>query len=136
MDFPRIFLILCGFILLICLALSLTSLTVLRNAVSETEALRTEMTSWIAAGAEPSALPVVNDTGADGDTVETDVLYDVFCVREVNGKIGIYTSDGCLIRLLDVCVATLPEKERQALSEGICVCSWRELIALMQDYSG
>lgn len=68
------------------------------------------------------------------EDVEADILYDVFSLRESNGKIGVYTEAGYLIRLLDVDVATLPRADREQLSEGICVNSWRELIALIEDY--
>lgn len=67
-------------------------------------------------------------------SVDADVLYDVFCVRETRGKIGIFTSEGYLVRMLDVDVSTLPEADRSALAEGIAVTSWGELIALIQDY--
>lgn len=66
--------------------------------------------------------------------VNADILYDVFYLREANGKIGIFTDQGYLVRTLAVDVATLPEADRSALSEGICVTSWRELIALIEDY--
>ena len=68
------------------------------------------------------------------EEVDADILYDVFYLREANGKIGVFTEQGYLVRMLTVDVAMLPEADRLALSDGICVTSWRELIALIEDY--
>ena len=70
------------------------------------------------------------------EDVDADVLYDVFCLRESGGRIGVYTDEGYLIRTLEVNVATLPESDRERLSVGIAVNSWRELISLIEDFEG
>ena len=57
-----------------------------------------------------------------------------FYAKTVNGRIGIYTEDGYLVRLLELNVATLPDGERAALEKGIFKDSWEELLALLQDY--
>jgi len=49
-------------------------------------------------------------------------------------KIAIYTSDGYLVKTLDLVVDTLPEADQSALREGISVSSWREVLALIQDF--
>ena len=67
-------------------------------------------------------------------TVDADAVYDVFYLREVNGRIGIFTEQGYLVRMLTVDVTTLPKADRLALSDGICATSWRELISLIEDY--
>ena len=69
----------------------------------------------------------------DTDTT-VDSVHDVFYLREANGRIGIFTEQGYPIRMLTVDVATLPEVDRLALSDGICVTSLSELIALIEDY--
>ncbi|MBQ9131204.1 MAG: hypothetical protein IJX62_01860 [Clostridia bacterium] len=75
---------------------------------------------------------ISTSTGAAGTTAESESTS--FCIKAVNGKIGIYTADGYLVRLLDLDVATLPQRERQALEKGISMNSWQELLALLQDY--
>lgn len=70
------------------------------------------------------------------DTADADVLYDVFSIREVNGQIGIFTDEGYLIRTLPVDIRTLPAIDREALASGITVNSWRELIAMIEDFEG
>lgn len=140
MDTSKIFTVICSFVLVVCLVLSITTLVVLRNAVEENDVLQQNAQTLV--NTLDDCVNALNETSAKESSVptsagteETDVLYDAFCVREVNGKIGIYTSDGYLIRLLDVQVETLPEADREALSKGICVNSWRELISMIQDYT-
>ena len=140
MDISKLLTILCCFVLIVCLTLSITTLVVLRNAVAENYALQSEAEALVSElnGCvnvlnenieQEDALPTVNES------TQTDVLSDAFCVREVNGKIGVYTSDGYLIRLLEANVDALPEKDREALKKGIVINSWRELIAIIQDYT-
>lgn len=141
MESSKILTVLCAFVLVVCLVLSITTLTVLRNAVEENDALQEDAAALVgnlnacvedlnAALEESDSIPTSSDT-----STPTDTLADSFCVREVNGKIGVYTSDGYLVHLLDVSVDTLPAADREALSAGICVGSWRELIAIIQDYT-
>lgn len=140
MDISKLLAVLCCFVLIVCLTLSITTLVVLRNAVAENGALQNEAEALVAelngcvdvlnqSIAQDNSVPTVNDTA------QADVLSDAFCIREVNGKIGVYTSDGYLIRLLEVNVDTLPQKDREALKKGIVINSWRELIAIIQDYT-
>ncbi len=137
MDVTKIWTVLCAFLLLICLTLAITSLVVLRNAVAETDAwhsrataLTDELEACIAVfGEERDSYP----TGAVPDT-EVDVLYNRFCIRETGGKIGIYSDEGYLVRLLDTPVSTLPSEERRALEKGITVNSWEELFERIQSY--
>jgi hypothetical protein len=140
MDISKLLAVLCCFVLIVCLTLSITTLVVLRNAVAENGALQNEAEALVAelngcvdvlnqSIEQETSVPTVNDT------TKTDVLSDAFCIREVNGKIGVYTSDGYLIRLLEVNVDTLPQKDREALKKGIVINSWRELIAIIQDYT-
>ncbi|MBQ9761296.1 MAG: hypothetical protein IJW16_08115 [Clostridia bacterium] len=65
--------------------------------------------------------------------VEADVLFESICIRSKDEKIAIYTSDGILLRTLDINVSTLPTSDQQALERGITVNSWRELFALIED---
>ena len=70
-------------------------------------------------------------TGASTDSP----LGDKLLVREINGYVGVYSTDGYLIRLLDVRVDSLPKREREALAAGIEVASWEALEALLLDYT-
>lgn len=137
MDFSRIALLLCVLLLAVCLVFSISALMVLRNAVSETDQMRLEaqeMLDDFGGYLKDQELNAGEEETAP--TVPVDVLYDTFCIRESGGKIAVYTADGYLVRLFDVPVDTLPEADRKALQEGISVSSWKELLALIQDYTG
>ncbi len=142
MDTAKIWTILCAFLLLICLTLSITSVVVLRNALAENEAWQTRtraLTEDLAAclahlEEDPDSIPVDTPTGDGGSDVDADVLYNRFCLRETGGKIGIYNDEGYLVRLLDTDVQTLPAAEREALQNGFCVNSWEELLEWIQNY--
>lgn len=55
-------------------------------------------------------------------------------LRTSNGKIGIFTTDGYLIRTLEVDLRTLPESDRSALEAGIWVSSRAELLERLEDF--
>ena len=141
MDFSMLTSILCVFVLLVCLTLSITTLTVLRNALEENDVLQEDASALVE---ELNAcVAELNSALADGESIptgstpegSTDAASECYCLRTVNGKIGIYTAEGYLVRLLDVLVDDLPPTDREALSKGICVGSWREVISLLQDYT-
>lgn len=141
MDASKIFTVLCAFLLVICLVLSITALVVMRNAVSESETWQEKaavlvgnLDSLISDTTEADGSVSTSTDTEDEPSTEADVLYNRFCLRETEGKIGVYTEDGYLIRLMDVSVRTLPQSEQSALADGISVNSWRELIERMQDY--
>ena len=135
------------FFLVACVLLSLLSVWFLRNAIiiqseakNKAPALQTSAedseTSPSLSKEDALQRPEKQQEESPPESVDADVLYDVFCVRAVHDKIGIYTAEGYLIRLLDVSPDTLPQPDRDALAEGICVTSWRELISLIEDYTG
>ena len=135
MDISRIISVMCVFLLAVCLILSISALTVLRNTVDESTKACLEVQAFLDSMDEE--LKVTDPPSAEteeSNSVPVDVLYENFCMREANGKIAVYTSDGYLIRLLDVSVETLPEADQTALRQGICVSSWKEILALMQDF--
>lgn len=135
MDFPRIALMLCVFLLAVCLVFSISALTVLRNAVSETDQVRKEAQELLADFEQQLREDEADGQSPTAPSIPVDVLYDSLCMRESEGRIAIYTSDGYLVRILDVSVDTLPEADRKALRDGISVSSWKELLALIQDYT-
>ena len=58
-----------------------------------------------------------------------------YVIKEYKGIIAIFTSDGKLLRELNVYVKTLPEKDRAMLSYGIEVKDDAKLYSLIQDYT-
>ena len=69
------------------------------------------------------------------NAVETATEPEFACVlRAEGGKIGVYTPDGYLIRILDVDLRTLPESDLAALAQGVPVASRAELLERMEDF--
>ena len=138
MDITKIFTILCGFLLIICLTLSITCLVVMRNAVDETsfwqgraEALVNELDGCVAAmkELENEDLPVLAP-----ETDESNETPRRYCLRLDGDILGVYDADGFLIEQLKTQSSLLPPSERQKLSSGIWVENWKDLQKLVQNY--
>ena len=138
MDVTKIFAILCGFLLIICLTLSITCLVVMRNAVHETslwqeraEVLVNELDGCVEAMKELESedLPVL--APEENETNEAPRRY---CLRLDGDTLGIYDVDGFLIEQLQTQASLLPSTERQKLLAGVWVDDWRALQKLVQDY--
>ena len=138
MDITKIFAVLCGFLLIICLTLSITCLVVMRNAVEETslwqgraEALVNELDGCVQAmkDMDNEDIPVLapNEDDKKEDTTR-------YCLRLNNDRLGIYDAEGYLVKDLETRVPLLPTKERERLSVGVWVNSWAEMQRLVQDY--
>ena len=137
MDISRIVSVACVLLLSLCCLLSIYAVAVLRSALMES----TEACFEVKAILETMETePVVSTEGntlseSDSDSsLPVDVLADQFCIRETNGRIAIYTADGYLIRLLERSAETLPHADRLALQQGIYLSSWKEVLALMEDF--
>ena len=138
MDVTKIFAILCGFLLIVCLTLAITCLTVMRNAVDETtlwqgraEALVNELDGCVAAmkELENEDLPVL--APEENEMNDGPLRY---CLRLDGDSLGVYDADGFLIEQPKIQVALLPPQERKKLSAGVWVENWKELQQLVQDY--
>lgn len=138
MDITKIFAVLCGFLLIICLTLSITCLVVMRNAVEETslwqgraEALVNELDGCVQAmkDMDNEDIPVLAPN--EDDKKEDNTRY---CLRLNNDRLGIYDAEGYLVKDLETHVSLLPTKERERLSVGVWVNSWAEMQKLVQDY--
>ena len=138
MDITKIFAVLCGFLLIICLTLSITCLVVMRNAVEETslwqgraEALVNELDGCVQAmkDMDNEDIPVLAPN--EDDKKEDNTRY---CLRLNNDRLGIYDAKGYLVKDLETRVSLLPTKERERLSAGVWANSWAEMQKLVQDY--
>lgn len=141
MNWTRLILVLCIFLLCACLVFAITALTALRNAVAETGQVRQEAQSML--DNVEDALRSAQDTGnpgtgsSAGDSAQqVGVLYDQFCIRESGGQVAVYTASGELVRLTGIPVSALPKADREALRDGIRLTSWKEVLALLEDLEG
>lgn len=57
-------------------------------------------------------------------------------VREYEERIGIFNSDGILVHVIERHIKTLPVADRDLLREGIKVNSRKELLSVIEDYTG
>jgi len=138
MDTSKILMILCAFILVVCLTMCITTLVVLRNAIAENESIQTgsmilmeELDDCLSRleekNDEENSIPTVGDGGEEAY---------FFLLRATENGIGIYSADGYLIQLLDISPLTLPAADRLILEKGLKVSSWQEMISLIEDYHG
>jgi len=136
MDMTKLFTVICAFLLIVCLVFSITSLVSLRHALAENDALQTQTEELNARlddcvdqlnrQLEEHFLPTSATPTANEPT-----LY----VREVNGKVGVFTQEGEMLYPVDLSSLTLPPAEREALAKGIEVHGWKALLALIRDYT-
>ncbi len=103
MDVTKFFALLCGFLLIICLTLSITCLVVMRNAVAETsvwqgraEVLVNELNGCVEAMKNIEIgedLPVSAPDANDSENIKTR-----YCLRLIGDEIGVYDEDGYLVK--------------------------------------
>lgn len=129
MEFSRISALLAVILLTLCLSLSVCTVIALRSAVVEADRVRADaQVFW----EKLQSAPVFEETAAP--TLPTDAPVYSFCLREVNGRIAVYTADGALIQVTEYSAALLPAKDRTALADGIYVSSWQDVMKLLQDF--
>ena len=58
-----------------------------------------------------------------------------FFIKEKDGRIGIFDSNGTLLKIIDTYIKTLPETERSAIEEGFTVSSEKELYSIIEAYT-
>lgn len=137
MDVTKVFGVLCGFLLIVCLTLSITCLVVMRNAVEETTAwqLRAEelvgvLDGCVQAMQTEDAHDVPTIAPEQEDTAAMPARY--FVKLNADG-LGVYDGDGYLLHYTQMQPSLLPPEERKELSAGIWVKSWNEALRLLQD---
>ena len=137
MDFSRFFVILCAFLLLICLTFSITALVALRNVVSENKALQAETVLLIEQMKqnESGKNESISVSAKPNETTDTAQSQTRYCLKSVCGILGIYTEQGEPVKMLDTEVSLLPMADRMNLEAGIYVNTWKEMLALIQDYT-
>ncbi len=138
MTVSKLMSILCCFLLLVCLTLSVTALTVFRNAIAEDktrEAQAEEILSRLEELAAGITQAPKEDIPVSGDVSDVPIEVAVgYTLRAEGNRIGIYTEGDCLIRYLDADLSLLPGTEQTLLREGITVPTYRELLKKLQSY--
>lgn len=132
-DISAMVAVLCVFLLALCLVLSISTLTVLRRTVEESNAALLEahayLRAWEDSLSPPQAMP--EDTAVNASPAKTG-----YWIRAIHHRVAVYTADGELVYLTDISPALLPKADRDALQEGIYTATWGEMRELITDYGG
>ena len=137
MDVTKIFAVLCGFLLIVCLTLSITCLVVMRNAVTEAEGWQARAEDLV--GVLDGCVQVMQNTDTEDIPViapdDTEKEKNTrYCLRSEGDTLCIFDADGYLIKRSDIRLSLLPQKEREKLTSGIWTNSWEQADRLLQDY--
>ena len=131
-----ILLIVFGIMLALCLFLSVASVAMLsksRESAAAAAAQNEERMEDIFMRLERIEQA---DRQTDDESIETNIDAlgsNGFLIRELDGKIGVYTKSGALLKVVDIPIKLFPRQEQQAIQNGIEVDSIDELLKIMQD---
>ena len=120
-----------AFVMLTILILSVAELRGDRNTVYDTQ-VDTK-------SAEKEYVYVTQDIPSyaiPDDSENTENMEERYIIREYMYRIGVFSYDGSLIRVIEVYTKTLPEADKRLLREGIEIQGKQELNAIIEDYTG
>lgn len=84
-------------------------------------------------------IPIFSESVSDTTSqtqIESEPDKTEYTVKSYEGKIGIFTNSGTLVRVIDVYIKTLPKADRNLLEKGFVVADEAELRAIIEDYTG
>ena len=84
-------------------------------------------------------IPIFSEANSDSTTEtehKTETQIQEYFIKSYEGKIGVFTEDSTLVRVIDVYIKTLPKADRCLLEKGFSVMGEAELRAVIQDYTG
>ena len=146
MNIWKILTVLCGMSLALTILFAVSTRAALKETISEADRARENAESVLAKLRKESETvdsvptqatpldPLDTTAGSAGQTPAAKPSGQVFFLRSCDGRIGVFTKEGYLMRTLDVDVRTLPSADRAALESGIRVESWNELVARIEDF--
>ena len=141
MGISKLFLFLGAGILAVCLVLSITTLQVLRNAISENDLIQEnayslvgELNGCVRALGELSipSTPVEKEEDVE-PSKEVVAKTKLYWLRATGNKIGLYNSEGKLLKLMDFPLDRLPASMREEFSRGVSISSLEGLLELLRD---
>lgn len=146
MNIWKILIALCGMTLALTVLFAVSTRAALKETISEADRARenaesvlaklrreSEKADSIPAQATPME-PSDSSAGQTGQTPAPKPSEQGFFLQTYNGRIGVFTGEGYLMRTLDVDIRTLPSADRAALENGIRVGSWKELVSRIEDF--
>ncbi len=139
MDMGKVFTALGAFLLAVCLVLSITTLTVLRNAIDEGRQIQREAEALmdVLSGSVDKLEDSVEVIKPVEDTpVDTPAEEPIFILRTVNGKPGIFNEEGQMLHWIDLSVELLPTSDRALLEQGLRIEGIQKLLQTIEDLQG
>lgn len=133
MNISKFFTVICAFVLIVCLVLSITTLIVLRNAIAENQALQRRAEGLIGElDRSVNSLAIYEENTDLPTAAEPREHYVVSLWQDC---IAVFSSEGELIYCSSLSALLLPPSERRLLEKGIVVKDLSELIKLFSDYT-
>ena len=130
--------ILCIYVIIMLIVCALT-VQVLKRAMPNHDIIEETTTNTDSPVTEIVYIPVFSETELESSTetvLETQTTEAEYTVKSYEGKIGIFTDNGTLVRVIDVYIKTLPNADRTLLEKGFVVTGEAELRAIIEDYTG
>ena len=138
MDHPKRYNILFILPTLLCLCLTLTTILTVYTLAKQNQSHREALSQAleVLSNQMETLQSVVDGSESPSTDIPVNTYEDTnfFCLKSVNGRVGVYTAEGDLIRLTDIEISTLPDQERRSLEQGIYTSSWKEILHLLQDF--
>lgn len=119
----------------VCSLLMLTILFLTLFTVKKKEKAADSQESDILVSQTEYVYVYVSPDETSSQAPDTDSVYG-WIVREHEERIGIFNSDNVLVHVIETHIKTLPAADRDLLREGIWVSSRKELLAIIEDYTG
>ena len=136
MNISKLFTVICAFVLIVCLVLSITTLIVLRNAIAENQALQRRAEGLIGElDRSVSELAVYEKNEENTDLPTSASPNEHYVVSLWQDHVAVFSSAGELLYCSSLSALLLPPSERRLLEKGIQVETLSELIKLFTDYA-
>ena len=136
MNISKLFTVICAFVLIVCLVLSITTLIVLRNAIAENQALQRRAEGLIGElDRSVSELAVYEKNEENTDLPTAAEPRESYVVSLWQDHVAVFSSEGELLYCSSLSALLLPPSERRLLEKGIQVETLSELIKLFNDYT-
>ena len=130
--------VLCIYVTVMLVICALT-VRVLKKAIPSNDIPNEDTETKAPAVTEIVYIPIISEDFSESTTEtesQTETQKTEYLVKNYEGKIGIFTENGTLVRIIDVYIKTLPKADQRLLEKGFSVTDESELRAILQDYTG
>ena len=119
------------------LTVCIISIQALKNVKIENIPTTENVETKVPCNTEIVYIPVYYETSIESESEELfEEEKNMYNIRAYEGKIGIFSEEGKLLKILEVYIKTLPEADREMLEKGFYVIGEDDLHAIIEDYTG